>query len=335
MKSRRANVTLTYNGVDISADVSSYLLSFSFTDNAEGKADDLQVTLHDREGLWKGGWFPEKGATLTASIGVADWEKDGESGCLPCGTFSLDDVTASGPPDTFVLKGVSAMMDSSIRREKKTRAWENVSLSGIAGDMAKSAGADLFYDVPTDPHYVRRDQREQSDIAFLKSLCDDIGLSLKISNRKLVIFDSETYEKAAPVGTLKKSEVKTYSFSTKTADIYRACTIKYHDPGKKELQEYTYKATPEIPVGQVLQLRRRVESLAEAMDLAKKKLRQKNRHECTGSISLMGDVRISAGLNVVLTGFGCFDGVYHVESANHVISEGYTTSAKIRRRLDY
>lgn len=39
-----------------------------YTDVLTGQADDLQLTLEDRDGLWLEAWFPDKGAALTASI---------------------------------------------------------------------------------------------------------------------------------------------------------------------------------------------------------------------------------------------------------------------------
>ncbi len=335
MKARRAKVTLIYEGVDISADVAPFLLSFSFSDHAEDKADDLQVTFQDREGLWKRDWYPSKGATMVAAIETKEWE--GSLSRLPCGTFSIDEIDASGSPDTVTLKGVPELVKTSLRRERKTKAWEDISLSKIASEIAGIAGVELFYDVDEDPQYSRRDQREQTDLAFLRNLCDDAGLSLKLSNGRLVIFDAEKYEAMPPVATIKKGDISRYSFSSKSADIYKSCTVKYHDAEKKELLSYTYVPDPEPEVGQELQIRRRVESLANAESLARKELRKANRHEVTGSMTTAGNVLLSAGLNVTVSGFGRFDGTYHVEKAVHSVSSGsgYETSIDIRRILGY
>jgi len=332
-EARNTKVILSYNGVDISRDAAPFLSSFSFTDNAEEKADDLQVTFHDSDGRWKEGWFPSKGDTLTAAIEVLE---DGVSGRMPCGIFEIDDISASGPPGKIVIKGVPSLVAGSMRREKKTKAWENISLSGIAGEMAGNAKISLFFDVPEDPHYDRRDQREQTDISFLRGLCDAAGLSVKISSGNLVLFDDSKYENASPVMTLTPDLVEKYSFRSKAADVYKACTVKYHDAGKKELLTYTYTPDPAPKVGQVLQERRRVESVAEAERVAKKMLRKANRLEVTGSFALAGETMLSAGLNIAVSGFGHFDGVYMIESAKHTVdSGGYKTSVQIRKALKY
>lgn len=330
---RYTEITLVYNGVDISRDAAPFLSAFSFTDNSEEKADDLQVTLQDSDGRWKEGWFPSKGDTLTAAIETVDGKTTGR---LPCGIFEIDDVSASGPPSTVVLKGIPSLVANSLRREKKTKAWENISLSGIAGEMAGNAGVSLFFDVPGDPHYERRDQREQTDISFLRGLCDDAGFSVKISNGNLVVFDEGRYENASPVMTLTPDRVERYSFRSKAADVYKSCTVKYHNAGEKELLAYTYTPDPVPPVGQVLRVSRRVESIAEAERVAKKMLRKANRLEVTGSLDLAGEVRLSAGLNISVSGWGHFDGTYMIESAKHTVdSGGYKTSVQIRKALKY
>ena len=53
MEARRILTIIKYNNKDISADISKYLKSISYTDNLSGEADDLQKTLEDKAGLWQ------------------------------------------------------------------------------------------------------------------------------------------------------------------------------------------------------------------------------------------------------------------------------------------
>lgn len=50
MEARRILTIIKYNNKDISADISKYLKSISYTDNLSGEADDLQITLEDKSG---------------------------------------------------------------------------------------------------------------------------------------------------------------------------------------------------------------------------------------------------------------------------------------------
>ena len=89
MNARRAEVRLTFEGVDISADINKHLLSLTYTDNEEDKTDDLQLSLDDREGVWLGDWL-----NADAQPAPAPAKKDSESGGWKIG----DEVTVSGRP---------------------------------------------------------------------------------------------------------------------------------------------------------------------------------------------------------------------------------------------
>ena len=49
---RRTEIIIYFAGVDISQSIRPYLLTMTYTDNEEDKADDLQITLDDRDRTW-------------------------------------------------------------------------------------------------------------------------------------------------------------------------------------------------------------------------------------------------------------------------------------------
>lgn len=102
MNARRTVIRLTFEGVDISADINRNLLSMTYTDNEEDKTDDLQLSLDDREGVWLGNWLntpsASKGAEISAVIVQKNWESDGKDRVLDCGVFEIDTVDGSGHP---------------------------------------------------------------------------------------------------------------------------------------------------------------------------------------------------------------------------------------------
>ena len=95
MDARRCLVMVSYNGKDISADLQQYLKSVSYTDNMSGEADDLQLTLEDKAGLWQSAWMPKKGATLDVSIRHIN---AGAEQVVRFGLFEIDEITSSGMP---------------------------------------------------------------------------------------------------------------------------------------------------------------------------------------------------------------------------------------------
>ena len=54
---RRTTVKLYFKGMDISKELSKYLLSLSFTDKEEDETDDISLSLDDREGNWIKDWL--------------------------------------------------------------------------------------------------------------------------------------------------------------------------------------------------------------------------------------------------------------------------------------
>lgn len=331
---RRAALQISYENVDISEDLAPYLNNFSYSDFSSGKADDFQVTLEDRAGLWKNDWYPEKGAQLKASLLVQNFTKAKQVEYLPFGTFELDQLDGKGPPETITLKATSVPESASLRGEDKTRSWENTTLQTIAGDIASEAGLELYWDTDEDTEYDRQEQTEKSDLAFLQELCEDAGLSLKVTDQQIVIFDDLKYEQMDPVKTIKKgaSDIINYNFSSKNRDVYSAARVEYQG-GKGGGINYTYEPPNRPNTGKTLVINQRVTSIAKAEQLAKKKLRQKNKEEITIRITLLGDVSLLAGLTVTLQGWGKLDGKYFIQEATHA-GPKYTVQVDLRRVLE-
>lgn len=425
---RRTEIQVTFEGVDITADVNKYLQSLTYTDNEEDDADDLQIALDDRDGLWLGewlntpaqpppaetaqsgdwaigdeviangqpqytsygegtpgklltdhtgkvtylnlksgvpypihvdqkGWFAEnqvtktadkqdtmtesggaKGAEITAVIIQKNWLSDGKDSVLDCGVFEVDSVDASGPPTKVTIKGTSIPHTSTIRTQDKTKAWESISLSGIAKEIAGKNGMKCMFESFFDPFYSRKEQVSESDIVFLQRLCKNAGISLKVTAKIIVLFDAAVYEQKDAVRTIKNGEagLSKFSFSTSLHDSsYGSCHVTYTDPNTEQTYEATFTAPDDDGSGQVLEISdEKVSSNAEALTLAEKRLREKNSQEFTASFTVAGDTTLVAGVTVMVEGWGAFDGKYIVESATHTVKGGYKTSLSLRRVLE-
>lgn len=346
MDTRRATAVVLYNNTDITADLNKYLKSISYTDNLSGEADDLQITLEDRAGLWESAWMPDKGATLDVSIVLHEW--DGLKNYVQrLGLFEIDEITSSGYPSEVQIKAVSVPDNNNLRGAERTRSWEKAELKRIANDIATEAGLTLYYDVKEyNPVIDRAEQTEQSDLSFLYKLCADYGLALKICDKQVVIFDEADYEAAEAVALVPKPKgsfsagslkvldmLKSYSLRSKVRDVYKSCHVKYQDSSTKQKIEATF-AAPDKKIGKTLEVNEQVASIADAERLAKKKLREKNSDEVTGSFSFLGNPELAAAVNIQLSGFGAFDGKYIITKAQHDISSGYTTSIDMRKCLD-
>lgn len=355
MKARRASARLLYDTVNISKDIAPFLKSLTFSDNFE-QADDLQVTLADPSGLWRTDWYPTKGAALEATILQSDWDEPGDTAELYCGQFFIDEITAQGPDETVTIKARSVPVGTKeeaaggeIMRRDKNRTWENTTLKTIAAQIADEAKLELHFKLAEDILYKSRKQEKMSDLAFLQRLGYEDGgdFRVKVSDKKLVIASAAELEKDPPVaaaeraakedaarvvGSTVKGQISSWSFTSSANQQYRACTVSYYDAEAKQ----TYRATVQADdqeTGQTLILCQRAESQADAERIARARLRQATMGVVKGDLAMIGDIRMVAGVNIDVKGFGMFDGKYFIDSATHTVdgSGGYKTSLRIHR----
>ncbi len=342
-KARRASVSVTFAGADITKDIKPYFMSLTYKDGEEDLADDLQLNLVDRDGIWLEDWLNDAvdaaaagKLTISAVIAPENWG----GGSLPTGDFELDSVSASGPGSTVSIKGTSLPFSASIRQTKKSRAWESYNLSGIASEIAGNGGLGCMFESGNDPFYARQEQWKESDIDFLSRLCHDAGLSLKATDGMLVIFDQADYESRGAVLTLKRAGGKyiKYKLSAGSSGTqYGSCRVSYTDPGTGQTVEGTTKADgSDTDSSQCLEVSARVSSEGEAKELAAKLLRLHNKFERTASFTLPGDPGLVAGVTVMLESFGGWSGKYIIKEASHTVdaSGGYTTTINLRRILE-
>ena len=350
----RLKLLFTKAGADVSESILPDLLSFTYADKETLEADTISLTLKDERGKWASTWKPNGGEVVKAYIQSGTTTNRGKE--LYCGKFYVDKQSVSGSPRIYSLEGVSVPLDTPIRKKKKSAAWQRATLFSIADEIAGKNGLKLVYDADDKVSYSERvEQQRESDLTFLMRLCEEAGFSLKVTDEKLVIFDQANYEKKAPIKTiiLNESDILSWSFDSSQSEKYSSAKISYRDPKKKEkgsagsqqldketesitrnnaILEYTYYDPDGDANGQEYVYKARAKSLDEARSKAKAKLRELNKRAVTGSMSLIGDVSLVAGVVIACKGFGSFDGNFIVEEATHTIDGGgYVTEITLRR----
>jgi phage protein D len=330
---RRAKAEVLFNGRDIS----DYITDFTYTDNYD-KTDDVTVKVSDRENRWLNEWFPESGDVLDCTIRVYDWNSAGDNRVMRYGQFEIDNVSGV---KLVSVKGVAVPITGSARSEKKSKAWKEIALSQIAGDISGGTALSLVYDTDIDPYYDQTDQNDKSDLEFLEQLCKSDGLCLKVTDSQLIIFEEKKYDEQPAVATISIGSTDIIgdpSFKRSAKNIYIACEISYFD----SKTDTTYTGHFEAPnvgnVGQTLKLRENFNSESDDVNLDRKaqaRLREQNKNEWTCDVKLKGDITYFAGTNIIFSGWGRYDGKYHIEACAHNIgSGGYTVSLKTRRCLE-
>lgn len=331
--SRRVKTAVKFNG----RVVSQHVTDFTYTDNSD-KTDDVSVTLEDREERWSNEWFPETGDTLNCALEVFDWNGPGDNRKMKYGNFEIDNVDFA---DVVTMNGVAVPITSNARSEKKSRAWKKIYLSKISGDISKSAGLTLIYETDIDPFYDQADQNDKSDLDFLEELCKSDGLCMKVTDGQLIIFEESKYDAMPAAIKIRRGSSDILGrpkFKRNAKNIYTSCEITYFDSKTDKTYKGFFQAPKVGKVGQKLKLRENYNSKNDDINLdrkAKARLREQNKNEWTASITMKGDIRYMAGINVEIIGWHKFDGKYHVTACSHKVSgSGYTCSLTLRRCLE-
>jgi phage protein D len=263
ISARRARGSLLINGKDILAGLASQnILSFSYTDNTSDKADDLCIEIADPFKTWMQQNLPQKGIECEAFILVYDWSGPGDTRPLRCGTFFIDEVLIKGPPNSVSVRAASIPSNTGIKTEKKNKSWEDSDLQSIAGQIAKDNNLTLSYDTKENPIVKRTDQVEKTDLEYLRDRMKESALSIKIHDKKLVVYSGKEYDQRDPVFSLVygASNILGYEFSSKCDDTFSSAENSYVNPetGKLTKTEFSPDKPPE-GVNSTLKLNEKVE----------------------------------------------------------------------------
>ncbi len=267
--------------------------------------------------------------------------ENGKTITTNCGTFELDDVKASGPPSVVMIKATS-LGYKSIRSTEKDKSWTNYTLKGIGQEIAKKHGLGFMWDCDADKKYSRVEQTKQTDIAFLKKLCQDCGYSLKITKNKLVIYDQVKYEAQQEVAkvTFGDGTYLKWSFTTGEGQtVYDKCVVKYTNPrtgkvikGEAVSEDYDEDEKSDDEPEVLTITNQKVSSVAEAKALAEKELKLANKFERAAQLTFRGNPNYCAGMTIRLYKFGYWSGKYLIKTVKHdVTTSGYVTTLTLRK----
>ncbi|GLI57365.1 hypothetical protein PM10SUCC1_28790 [Propionigenium maris DSM 9537] len=344
MRARRSYVKITYEGKDITGEVTPYLQSASYTDNLD-KGDSATFNLMGDK--WINEWAVLKGDKFELEIGVINWKGEGDNRILKCGTFTVDDISFSGVPDKVSISGTSVDINKGLKSVSRDSTWENVSLRKIAQEIADRNSMNLFYDCDTEFLFDKVDQVKESDTQLLYRISKEQGATLKITDLQIIIFDEEKYEKVESVLTFLKPNLMNYEIKCDDFEIYDCCEITYYDPELGESLKGSFEAPAsefyKVKTGKILYKNidtgvtggTKEEKEKFLRERARKLLRSKNKHETEIKFKDMGDVSYLAGMTITLNGFGRYSGVYLITSVEHSLDGAYQCSISARRRIDF
>jgi phage protein D len=256
---------------------------------------------------------------------------------LPCGEFEIDEVELDGPPDVVRIKALAAGVKRSVRT-RNGRAYEDTTLADIAATIARRNKMQLTGKIE-QIKISRVTQVYETDLTFLKRVSEEYGYSFSVRGSKLCFFKRADLKEAKPTMLIDRTDVSSYRFRDKVHGVVASATVSYHDPHAKRTRQRKVQdadAKTNLRSADELKINVRAENEQQARLKADAALDRANEDQTGASLTLFGNVKLMAGVNVQLTGFGRMDGKYTITQSRHRFARGsgYTTELELKRVRD-
>lgn len=319
---RRPIFKIEYNLKDITKDVSNQVLNIEYSDYEHGQSDEISIVFEDTNKLWQTSWIPSKGDNLRLFIGY-----EGEK-LLNCGQFEIDEIEFAAPPDILTVKAIATGITKALRQNNSV-AYEDKSLRQIALEISRKHNLNLVGEID-DIQVERITQNQEKDLSFLKKIAEQYGYIFKVADGNLVFYKTEKLVNADATRIFYKEELTGFSLSEKTSKTYKAVSVSYHNPQTGKKISATAKNENSIN-GDTLKINERCENKQQALVKAKAAL-ERGKNGIEGSIDIIGNPNLVAGLNIELKGLGYFSGKYHITQVQHIIDSGtgYITRMQVK-----
>lgn len=328
MNTMTSKILIEYNGVEATEIIANDCDSFTWKDNASGAADTVTLSLSNVAQKWMNVFFPSEDDVFKAWIQLQEWAADYKEGKVFCGMFRVDSLKYSGFPETLQLSGISAPINNNFSVRQRSKTWSKTTLRTMLESIASEAGMSLVFDAE-DVSIDSVNQNGKTDSAFVYSICSEYGLSVKMYNNKLVVYDQTRYERAEALYTITREQLGgsgTYDIKKQITSMYDSVKIQYIGGSSGTVLTYEY-TVPGTCGNRQMFITTKAESYADAEQKAKAALRENIRNSRTVTLKMMGSSKYMAADCFNLSGFGRLDGKYFIDSVTHQKSGGkYTVS---------
>lgn len=319
-KGLKPKTVITYEGKDVSGDFAPILEGVSFKDYLDGRAGEVELSLSNREGFFLADWYPDIDDELHILIGY-------EGGnMLDAGIFWVDEVGLTGghSGDMCSIRALS-LRASGLNSATQRKNHAGRPVADIVNEVAETLGCRAQGDLSGTWSGIQN----ETGLSFLNRLANDLGRILKVEGADLVFYP---IERLGEIGQLeiKRVDVISYDMKDVAAGRIAKCTVKWWDRKTKKLISGSYNAR--VKGGGEVVRWEEVKNNAEAQKKAKDLITGRNKKGIEFSISMIGDVRLRAGVGIQMTGFGRFDDIYYISEATHTVnSSGYTTNVTLQK----
>lgn len=323
---------LLLRGKNVAESLEKYVRRIECRDNIAGESDELEVELEDIDGRWRDTWYPAKGDSIHARIGITGQK------LLDCGDFEIDQIRFTGPPTVVVIRALSTGVRKSVRT-REGKYFENKTLPQIVASIAARNRLTVVGKIkPIHIDYVT--QFMERDVEFLARLADQYGYAFKINGKKLIFFERQALRDATPLATLRETDLAEYNLRDQIRDVeHRVDSLGYDINGRK-VRSYQHDNNPpanepgDHTSADTLRIAMRPGTPAMMKSRGAAALARRNDDKTGGDLKLKGgDQRLVSGACFMLTDMGKLSGKYLIDRAVHTIERGrgYTCRLEIKR----
>ena len=193
-------IQITYNGVDITEDVS---INRCYHDMyAAGQSDTLHLRANDAKHLWDS-WGPADGDEIRIDYGTIGTGTMFLSKAIP--RNGIYDIVAQSAPKSGY--------------EPQYKAWRNVRFLQLGEEIAKRNGLSFSSYGVTDRLYSYILQDGVGDFAFLHYRAMLERCAFLVYDKRLVLYSEPYMEGIAPMETLEVTADGDYKYNSRRADI--------------------------------------------------------------------------------------------------------------------
>ena len=288
------------NGKDVTQNIKKHLVSLTFKDESDNKADNLTISF---DNLFKRPNYKDK---IKLYLGYK------ESGLYYCGAFLVQ--TTERNQNSLRVSATSVNF-SAPNKEKKNLSYENINLVDLVKKIADRNS--LNYKCDFDEVFFKHlAQTNESDLHLLNRLATMYNATFNIKNNTIIFIKKQSNNLA--VFEIDRKIVNSYSIKYANKTLYKSTKAIYHDTKENKIKSVIYKkGEPQF----LLQDTFKDEN--EALKRAEGVLSLLNSGTVNGNLSIDG-MNIIAGAKLKLKNFGEDDGEYFIKSVSHNYnSSGY------------
>jgi uncharacterized protein len=220
---------VTLDGQDLTNKIAPRLLSLRITEKRAGEADEISLVLHDKDNSLA---IPRRGVLIRAALG---WERGSglQLGLVDKGSFTVDEVSWSGPPDVVTVSGRSADLTAGYRK-RRDASYRETTLGTVVRQVAARHGltpqiapelADI--EVPV------LGQTAKSDMAMIRGLGRRHDAVATVKSGKLILSPISAGTTAGgrviPGATIARADCQTWNYQLASREDYDGVEADWHD----------------------------------------------------------------------------------------------------------